>query len=210
MGNLLPHFGNATYSTSGELSPLLNDPDMKTIGIGTRIFLGGTEGYVSWYGTQFHTSKPKNKAGIPLSNGATLAVIGNLKEMSGEYIKAAYFENYGVSIFIGIGIPIPIISEEIARAVSIRNENIETTICDYSIPDHPQIGITNYRELQSGKIIIKGREVRTASMSSLFKARQIADELKRRLKENKFLLTEPVQMFPQNTSLNSLDIRGEK
>jgi uncharacterized protein (DUF39 family) len=38
MGNLLPNMRNATYSTSGELSPLLNDPEMKTIGIGTRIF----------------------------------------------------------------------------------------------------------------------------------------------------------------------------
>ena len=41
MGTLLPNYGNITYSTSGELSPLLNDPYMRTIGVRTRIFLGG-------------------------------------------------------------------------------------------------------------------------------------------------------------------------
>ncbi len=51
MGSLLPRLGNANYSTSGELSPLLNDPDMRTIGLGTRIFLGGTTGLceLAWY-----------------------------------------------------------------------------------------------------------------------------------------------------------------
>ena len=100
---------NATYSTSGELSPLLNDPEFKTIGIGTRIFLGGTQGFVVWPGTQFHTTRPKNELGIPVTNAATLAVMGNLKEMSPDYIQAAYFEKYGVSMFVGIGIPIPVL-----------------------------------------------------------------------------------------------------
>ncbi|MEJ2281373.1 MAG: homocysteine biosynthesis protein, partial [Candidatus Bathyarchaeota archaeon] len=41
MGKLLPKFRNATYSGAGSLNPLMNDPDYETIGIGTRIFLGG-------------------------------------------------------------------------------------------------------------------------------------------------------------------------
>ena len=57
MGTLLPSFGNATYSTSGELSPLLNDPYYRTVGIGTKIFLGGGDGYVAWEGTQHNHSK---------------------------------------------------------------------------------------------------------------------------------------------------------
>jgi len=53
MGILLPEMGNANYSTSGQLSPLFNDPYFMTIGIGTRIFLGGAQGYIIWEGTQF-------------------------------------------------------------------------------------------------------------------------------------------------------------
>ncbi len=109
MGTLLPNLRNATYSTSGELSPLLNDPEFRTIGLGTRIFLAGTQGFVVWPGTQFHTTKQKNEYGIPVTNAATISVMGNLKEMSAEYLQAAYFEKYGVSLFVGIGIPIPVL-----------------------------------------------------------------------------------------------------
>lgn len=207
MGNLLPRLGNATYSTSGELSPLLNDPEMRTIGIGTRIFLGGTQGFVAWNGTQFNTSKPKNEFGVPMSNSATLAVIGDAKHMSTEFIKAAVFEKYGVSLFVGIGIPIPVLDEEIALRVSIRNRQINTSIVDYGHHPMEMIGITNYEELRSGKITVQGKQVRTAPLSSLYKARQIAELLRQWILRKEFFLSSPVQMFPTNTSLNSLDVR---
>ena len=208
MGVLLPKSGNATYSTSGELSPLLNDPELRTIGIGTRIFLGGAQGYVSWNGTQFNTSVPKNTSGIPKSNSATIAVIGDLKKMHTDFIKAGYFEKYGVSIFIGIGIPIPLLDEEMAAFVSIQNEQIETTVFDYGSPEHTTMGTTNYRDLQSGEIQINGKKIRTAPLSSISKARIIASELRKWILNKEFYLSEPVQLFPTITSLNKLNIRG--
>ncbi|MCX6236313.1 MAG: homocysteine biosynthesis protein [Bacteroidia bacterium] len=204
MGTLLPGMKNANYSTAGELSPLLNDPEMRTIGIGTRIFLGGTVGYVVWPGTQFNTSKEKNQFGVPMSNAATIAVIGNLKEMSAEFIRAAYYEKYGVSLFVGIGLPIPILDEDMAHRVSIRNEQIETTILDYGTAGTPVLGKTNYAELQSGEISINGNKVRTAPVASLQKAREIADLLKKSIQDGKFELTAPVAIFPTGTSLKKL------
>ncbi len=204
MGSLLPNLRNATYSTSGELSPLLNDPEMRTIGIGTRIFLGGTQGFVIWPGTQFNTSKPKNEFGVPVSNSATLAVIGNLKEMSSEFLQGAYYEKYGVSLFVGIGIPIPVLDVDIARRVSIRNEQIETTVLDYGVEGTPALGRVNYSQLRSGEIEVQGKKIRTAPVSSLSKARKIADLLKNEILEGKFEISKPVQMFPTNTSLQGL------
>ncbi len=204
MGTLLPNLRNATYSTSGELSPLLNDPEFKTIGLGTRIFLGGTQGFVVWPGTQFHTTKPKNELGVPVTNAATIAVIGNLKEMSADYIQAAYFEKYGVSMFVGIGIPIPILDVEIAKRVSINNSQIETSVLDYGTNGTPKLGQVSYKELQSGFIKVNGKKIRTAPVASLSKARKIANELKEWLQSGNFEISKPVQMFPQNTSLKSL------
>lgn len=209
MGTLLPNLRNATYSTSGELSPLLNDPEFRTIGLGTRIFLGGTQGFVVWPGTQFNTSKPKNEHGVPVSNAATIAVIGDLKQMSSEYIQAASYEKYGVSLFVGIGIPIPILDADIAKRVSINNEQIETSVLDYGSPGTPKLGQVNYKQLQSGEIKINGVKIRTAPVASLVKARKIADELKKSLLEGTFEVTKPVQMFPQNTSLNTLKERSQ-
>lgn len=209
MGSLLPRLGNATYSTSGELSPLLNDPELRTIGIGTRIFLCGAQGFVAWNGTQFNTSKPTNAFGIPTSNAATLAVIGDMKQMSNEFVKAVYYEKYGVSIFIGIGIPIPILDEDIARHVSIQNKQIETCIVDYGNAEHPALGMTNYEALQSGTIELNGKKIRTAPMSSIFKARQIAAELTSWIKKGKFEVNPPVSPLPRNTSVKKLRIKDK-
>ena len=208
MGSLLPNLRNATYSTAGELSPLLNDPELRTIGLGTRIFLAGTDGYVAWPGTQFNTSKPKNEHGVPMSNSATLAVIGDLKQMSSEFLQAAYYEKYGVSLFVGIGIPIPMLDEDMARRVSIRNEQIETTVLDYGTEGAPALGRVNYAQLRSGTIKVNGKKVRTAPVSSLVKARKIADLLKEKIKKGEFELTKPVMMFPTNTRLNGLKETG--
>lgn len=212
MGTLLPNLRNATYSTSGELSPLINDPEMRTIGIGTRIFLGGAEGYVIWPGTQFNTSKLVNEFGVPVSNARTIAVIGNLKEMSAEFLQAAYFEKYGTSLFVGIGIPIPILDADLARRVSIRNDQIETSVLDYGLPGTPKIGQVTYAELRSGFIRVGGQKIRTAPVASLSKARQIAGLLKKAIEQGEFEITQPVKLFPKNTSLNSLveTIKPEK
>lgn len=203
MGTLLPKLRNASYSTAGELSPLLNDPECRTIGLGTRIFLCGTEGYVTWNGTQFHSTKETNEYGIPTSNARTIAVIGDLKNMSTEFLRGVYYEKYGVSMFVGIGIPIPILDEDLARRVSIRNEQIETTVVDYG-NGNKILGKTNYAALQSGEIEVNGRKIKTAPVASLSKARQIAEILKSWIQKGDFLLTEPVRPMPTGTSLKKL------
>lgn len=203
MGTLLPRMANASYSTAGELSPLLNDPECRTIGLGTRIFLCGTEGYVSWNGTQFHSTKEENEYGIPTSNARTIAVIGDMKKMSTEFLRAAYYEKYGISLFVGIGVPIPILDEDMARRVSIRNEQIETTIVDYG-DGNRQLGKTNYAALRTGEITLDGKKIRTAPVASIAKARKIAQILKEWIERGEFQLTEPVRPMPTGTSLKTL------
>jgi L-aspartate semialdehyde sulfurtransferase len=207
MGILKPKCANVTYSTSGELSPLLNDPELRTIGIGTRIFLAGAQGYVTWNGTQFRTHSEKNEHGIPLLHSATLTVTGDMKQMSTEFIRAAYYEKYGVSMFIGIGIPIPVLDLDIAKRLMIRNKEIDTYVRDYGSPGNPVITTVNYEQLQSGKILLNNKEVPTVPMSSLKKARQIAGILKEQILSGEFKLTEAVQAFPKDTKLKSLQTK---
>jgi uncharacterized protein (DUF39 family) len=206
MGVLQPNKANVNYSTSGELSPLLKDPYLRTIGIGTRIFLAGAEGYISWQGTQFASGKPRGENGVPLSPACTLAVIGDLKEMNTEYIKPAVFEKYGTSMFVGIGIPIPVLDSELLYNLSVRNKNIYTNIVDYSVQklNKPVIAKCSYAELRSGYVSIEGRRVKTAPLSSLYKARKIAQELKGWVTKRGFTLQPPIAAFPKAAGLNSL------
>jgi uncharacterized protein (DUF39 family) len=162
---------------------------------------------VSWYGTQFRTDSELNEFGIPVSNAATLAVIGDASRMDPAFIRAAYYEKYGVSMFVGIGIPIPVLDEEMAARLMIRNDQITTRILDYGDPSHPELGRTTYDRLMSGEIELNQKKIRTSSLSSLFKAREIAGLLKKRVSEGSFLLTEPVELFPRGKGLNALEIR---
>jgi uncharacterized protein (DUF39 family) len=131
-------------------------------------------------------------------------VIGNLKEMSSEFIQAASFDKYGTSLFVGIGIPIPMLDADMARRVSIRNDQIETSVLDYGLTDTPKLGQVTYAELRSGFIRIEGKKVRTAPVSSLAKSRKIAELLKTAIQQGAFEITQPVKLFPASTSLKSL------
>ncbi|MCK9547688.1 MAG: homocysteine biosynthesis protein [Sphaerochaeta sp.] len=205
MGSLLPRFSNVTYSTSGELSPLLNDPYLRTIGLGTRIFLGGTIGYVVWNGTQYNTRRERTVDGVPTLGGATLAVVGDAKAMSTEYIKSAYYEKYGVSLFVGIGIPIPVLDEEMAAHLAITNDRITTSIVDFGKEDHPPLRSVTYAELASGSVKLDGeRQVKTAPLSSLAKAREIAALLKAWIEEKRFFLTQAVSNLPTDSFVRPL------
>jgi uncharacterized protein (DUF39 family) len=209
MGMLLPKLGNITYSTAGQLSPLLNDPYLRTIGIGTRIFLGGAQGYVAWNGTQHNPAKPRNENGIPIGGSATLALVGDLKEMTSEYIKAAVYKNYGISLFVGIGIPIPILDEEMAQYVAVRDRDINTPVFDYGVPERnrPVLKTVNYEELKSGLVELGGKKVRTAPLSSLPKARAIAQQLKGWIENGSFLLSQPVAHLPAQAKIQPLEER---
>jgi len=206
MGILLPNLGNATYSTSGQLSPLLNDPEFITIGLGTRIFLGGAQGYIVWEGTQFYPQILKDEGGKTIYKGGTIAVMGNLKEMSTDYIRAAIFKGYGVSLVVGIGIPIPILNSEVMKGVAIKDEDIYTQIIDYSFPhrERPSLGRVNYKQLREGNITIRGENVPTSPLSSYAKAREIAQKLKEEILNGKFLLQKPIQRFSPDSKFKPL------
>ncbi|KPJ56703.1 MAG: hypothetical protein AMS16_01950 [Planctomycetes bacterium DG_58] len=197
MGVLRPRMANANYATAGQLSPLLKDPTYRTIGIGTRIFLGGTVGYVYWQGTQHSPGVPRNEHGVPRAPAGTIAVCGDLKQMSTDFIRGASYRGYGTSLAVGLGIPIPILDEDLARTTGLGDKDIVTKVVDYG-RDYPQgegepLGEVTYQELKSGKITVNGREVPTAPLTSYKKSREIAELLKSWIKKGDFLLSEVVQ-----------------
>ncbi len=191
MGKLLPKFRNATFSGSGCLNPLMNDPDYETIGLGTRIFLGGGQGYVIGEGTQHD---PGNSFG-------TLMVRGDCKKMSSEFIHGASFTKYGTTLYVGIGIPIPILNGGIAEKTAIQDDKIFTDIVDYGIPrrGRPKLGRVSYQELKSGSITIGDRKVRVSPLSSLKTAKKIAKTLKTWIENASFYLSAPAESLPTDT-----------
>jgi len=200
MGTLQPKLGNANYCSAGQLSPLLNDPYYKTIGIGTRIFLGGGSGYIAWNGTQHNPCVQRSDNGVPRTSAGTIAVIGDLKQMSPKWLRGTTFTGYGATLTVGIGIPIPILDEEILKHTAVTDEAIYTQVVDYS-DAYPQgkseiLGEVNYAQLKTGNITVRGKSIKTAGLSSYVKAKEIAETLKDWITKGEFLLSEPVATLP--------------
>lgn len=200
MGILRPNLANANFSTAGQLSPLLNDPYYRTIGIGTRLFLGGGEGYVVWHGTQHNPTVARTEGGIPTSGAGTMAVIGDLKGMSSEWLRGASFLGYGATLIVGLGLAIPVLDADMAQFTAVRDEDILAPVVDYS-QSYPYGGSepichVSCAQLKSGEIEVNGKQVPTAPLSSYPRAVRIAEILKERVQRGELLLVEPVATLP--------------
>jgi len=212
LGPLQPRLGNAVYSNPGALSPLLNDPKLRLVGIGTRIFLGGGIGYVTWEGTQHFPLQKRLPNETPIGPAATLALIGDAKQMESRWVRGCYFKQYGPSLMLGVGIPLPVLDEEVVRCCAVTDEDLVAPIIDFSIPRRvrPTFGLVSYAQLKSGTIKVENTKVRTAPLTSMALARQVALELKQWIELGTFTLTEPVAAIPSDRMFLPQDARGSQ
>ena len=212
LGPLQPRLGNAVYSNTGALSPLLNDPDLKLIGIGTRIFLGGGIGYVAWEGTQHFPLQKRLPNRTPVGPAATLALIGDAKQMTPHWVRGCYFKNYGPSLMLGVGVPLPVLHEEVVASCAVQDKEIMAPIVDFSIPRRvrPTFGLVSYAQLKAGRITIEGKPVRVAPLASIYLSSQVAQQLKQWIEAGKFTLTEPVASLPMDRAFLPQDRWGSQ
>ena len=199
MGTLLPNYGNVMYSGSGQLNPLSKDRNYETIGIGTRIFLGGGIGYIIGEGTQHNP-----KAGM-----GTLMVRGDLKQMSAKHLRGATVHRYGSTLYVGVGVPIPLINRKVAETAATPDEEIYTEILDYGVPSRsrPVVKKVSYAELKSGSVEIQGETVKSSAMSSLPQAVEIAETLKKWIEKGDFTLTRPAELLPTVREFTPLEVK---
>lgn len=212
LGPLLPRLGNAVYSNPGAISPLWNDPDLQTIGIGTRVFVGGGIGYITWEGTQHFPLQKRLPNRTPIGPASTLALIADSKQCHPHWIRACFFKNYGPSLMLGVGIPFPVLNEQVVANCAVRDQDVVAPVVDFSIPRRvrPTFGLVSYAQLKSGRITIEGKTVRVAPLASIYRSRQVALELKRWIDTGTFTLTEPVAKIPADRKFLPQDIWGSR
>lgn len=208
LGPLQPRLGNAVYSNPGALSPLLNDPELQLVGVGTRIFLGGAIGYITWEGTQHFPLQKRLPNRTPIGPAATLALIGDAKQMSARWVRGCYFKNYGPSLMLGVGIPLPVLHEQVIAHCAVQDQDLVAPVMDFSIPRRvrPSFGLMSYAQLKSGRITLDGKPVRVAPLASLYLSRQVALELKQWISAGNFLLSEPVAPLPSDRTFVPQDL----
>ncbi|MGL4500064.1 MAG: homocysteine biosynthesis protein [Planktothrix sp.] len=212
LGPLQPYLGNAVYSNPGALNPLLNDPDLQLIGIGTKIFMGGGIGYITWEGTQHFPLQKRLENRTPIGPAATLALIGDAKQMNPYWVRGCYFNNYGPSLMLGVGIPLPVLNQEVIVRCAVSDQDIVAPVIDFAIPRRvrPTFGLVTYSQLKKGKISIEGKTIKTAPLASISRSREVAQELKKWIESGSFTLTEPVAPLSDNRSFIPQNIWGSQ
>lgn len=185
MGTLTPYNGNVSYSGAGTLNPICNDPNFRLIGSGVPIFLGGAHGMVVGEGTQ-HSSA---------GNFGTLMTTGDMNDMSTDFLRAGYMYRYGPTLYLGVGIPLPVLDLDVVRKTAVRDEDILVSVKDYGVPSRsrPVVRQVSYAELKSGRIEINGEEVRTSSLSSYRRAKMVAEKVKSWVQEGQMTLCLPTR-----------------
>ena len=207
LGPLQPRLGNAVYSNPGAISPLLNDPDLNLVGIGSKIFLGGGIGYIAWEGTQHFPLQKRLPNRTPIGPAATVALIGDAKQMDSNWVRGCYFKNYGPSLMLGVGIALPVLQESVIANCAVMDGQVVAPVIDFSIPRRvrPTFGLVSYEQLQKGHVTIDGKLVKAAPLASKYRSRQIAQELKQWIETGKFTLTEPVAALPRDRAFMPQD-----
>jgi len=213
LGMLKPNMKNATYSSAGQLSPLLNDPLYETIGVGTAVWLAGSRGHVYAEGTQFASLCERGPNDVPTESAGTLALTADMKKMKKRYVRGISLVGYGVSLALGVGIPIPILDAGILKRTTVRDRDILATVIDYS-KDYPEcsgkyLARVSYEELKSGEITVQGKKVEVGSMSSYSMAQEISHILKDEIRRGEFPLSRPLDRLPLGKKMGSMTIRGK-
>lgn len=105
----------ATVCGCGEINPLQNDPDLRTVGIGTRILVNGARGYVIGSGTRSTAQKPN------------LSVVADMKGMRPEFM-GGFNTSAGPECITSIAVPIPVLDEDILEQLKVMDEDIPLPI----------------------------------------------------------------------------------
>lgn len=212
LGPLQPTLGNAVYSNPGAIAPLFNDPDLELIGIGSRIFLGGGVGYVAWEGTQHFPLQKRLSNRTPIGPAATLALMGDAKTMSPQWVRGCYFNHYGPSLMLGVGIPFPVLDPKVIEHCAIGDKDVVAPVVDFSIPRRvrPTFGLVSYAQLKTGRMTIEGKTVRVAPLASISLSRKVAEELKSWIEKGEFTLTNPVAPLPKDRAFMAQDLWGSQ
>ncbi|MBP1929208.1 putative methanogenesis marker 16 metalloprotein [Methanolinea mesophila] len=127
--------GEISVSGCGDINPLQNDPNLSTIGVGTRILLNGGAGYIMGQGTRSSRDKPNIAAFCEMHR--------MIPEMMGGFVTSS-----GPECTSSVAIPIPVLDDAILTRLRVTNEEIPLPVSD--INNRVPVAASHYGEVWNG------------------------------------------------------------
>ena len=106
-----------TFCGCGELNPLEKDPNLKTIGVGSRVLINGAQGYVTGPGTRSSKEKPN------------LAGFADMHQMDPTYM-GGFNTAQGPDIITTWAVAIPVLDADILKSILKTDEDISLNVVD--------------------------------------------------------------------------------
>lgn len=109
------NFLEASFCGCGEVSPLKKDQKLQTIGVGTRVLINGSVGYILDKGTLCSKNRPN------------LSGIADMHNMIPEYM-GGFMTSYGPEVITSWGVSIPILNESVLKTAILLDEELKIPI----------------------------------------------------------------------------------
>lgn len=119
------NYEEMTFCGCGELNPIENDPDLKTIGIGTQVLINGAPGFVTGAGTRSCVEKPN------------LTGMADMHQMDPE-LMGGFTTGHGPDIITTWAVAIPVLDKGMLTHILKTDDQIPLKVVDIHtrIPIH--------------------------------------------------------------------------
>ncbi|MCP4022833.1 MAG: methanogenesis marker 16 metalloprotein [Desulfobacteraceae bacterium] len=111
------NYEEMTFCGCGELNPIENDPELKTIGIGTKVLINGAQGFVTGLGTRSSVDKPN------------LTGIADMHQMDPEFM-GGFSTGHGPDIITTWAVAIPVLDRQMLTHILKTDEQIPLKVVD--------------------------------------------------------------------------------
>jgi putative methanogenesis marker 16 metalloprotein len=112
-----PDMETATLSGCGQINPVKNDPQLQTIGMGTRVLINGGEGFVIGDGTRSSPEKP-NLVGVADMHGMKAQLMGGFSTSAGP------------ECIVSWAVPIPVINQSVLDSIKELDKDTPMPVMD--------------------------------------------------------------------------------
>lgn len=133
---LPPNLGGVTAAGCGEINPVQKDPELRTIGVGTKLLLNGGQGYVLGLGTRSSIERP------------CLSVVADMHSMNAD-LMGGFQTSAGPEVIQTVAVPIPILDEKVFQTAKTLDEEIPLVITD--VNGRTALAETTYSKIWVGR-----------------------------------------------------------